>query len=224
MTRTRCGWRFASSRARFAAFTVHAAIERWERGQGAYHWGSFTAHFPGTAVRIRFACGSLLLAFPSGHIRWISELGFRYYATLSQGVPPSYRQGDLVVFRLTDGEVLPHRVVLDDMLPEDGGTLWPEPKPADPKSVGVWQEVDALDVGGNARHRALGRLKYLTPVEKDYRTVQAQTLAKVFIHHDPIDEVHPAIYLPPHQHYLISKLPGFSDPVRETPDCQEVSA
>jgi len=221
--RTWHGWQFSSLKERFADWRVHAAVESWDQGQGAYRLWGVTAHFPGTAVRIKFASGSILLVFPSGHIRWMSELGFKYYAALSRGVPPSHSQGDLVVFELAGAGLLPHRHVLGDMLPEDYGTLWYKPPAVDPKPGGVWREVDELDVGGSARHRALGRLKYLIPVEKDHRTVQVQTLSRVFIYHDPLDHIHPGVYLAPDRYYLITKLPGFSDPVNEMKGCEEVS-
>jgi hypothetical protein len=223
MTITQRGWLFSYLRTRFTSFTVHTEIKRLAYREETYRFKELTAHFPGTAILLPFINGSILLIFPSGHIRWITESGFRYYATLCQGARPDYCQGDLAIFQLAEVRVLPHRHILEDMLPQDQGTIWCRTNPVDPKSVGNWQEVEELGVGGNTRHLALGRMKYLTPIIGDHRTVQIQTIERIFIDHDPIDDVHPAIYLLPNRHYLISKIPGFSDPIIEMTPCREVS-
>ncbi len=209
------GWRFCSVKARFADFTIPAEIERWDQGTGAYHSQGFVAHFPGTAVRIQFVNRSILLIFPSGHIRWMTEAGFRYYSMLSQEMPPAYCQGDVVVFQSSDHGFLPQRDLLETILLEDHGTLWYTPQSKVQESIGVWRETEQLYVGGNARHQAFGRLKYLIPILRDHRTVLIWTIDQILLEHDPIDEVHPSIHLPAKQTYLISKLPGFSDPVKE---------
>jgi hypothetical protein len=217
---TRLGYGISSRRERFADFALHSEIESFEPEPGAYSVDGLLAHFPGAAVVSRFSKSGMLLAYPSGHIRWIPDPGFRYYATLSRGLPPDYCQGDLVVFNLDGDASLPDRAALEAMLPGDECSLWCKALPADPRSHVGWREAADLYVGGNTRHRALGRFRYMVPVRLDRRSAVVRTNAEVVIDHNPIDSIHPLIVLPPDRLFLVTKLPGFSDPAAEATACK----
>lgn len=221
--RTARGWRFSSLRGRFTDFTVTTSLVDWDGDEGVYRAQELVAHFPGAAARLRFDSQSVLLTYPSGHIRWIPSLGFRYYAILSRGAPPGYCQGDLVLFPLADHGFLAHRFRLSAMLPPDQSTIWCRSRSAGlPPGGETWVEADEVAVGGNTRHKAVGRLRFAMPIEGDRRSVQIYTLDRVRIQHDPVDEIHPTLHLPPGLHFLVTKLPGFSDPILEMKAGKEV--
>jgi hypothetical protein len=206
----------SSLRGRFAAFAVTTLLVDCDLGEGPYHAQGLAAHFPRTAVRLRFDSESILLIYPSGHIRWIPSLGFRYYAILSQGAPPSHCQGDLALFPLAGNGLLAERHRLSAMLPPDQSVIWCPSRSIDPSpGGGTWFETEEVAVGGNARHKAVGRLRFAMPILNDQRSMQMVTLDAVRIQHDPVDEIHPTICLPADRHFLITKLPGFSDPIVE---------
>jgi len=218
------GWRFTSQRGRFTSFTVTTPLVHWDAAQGACRSQGCVAHLPGTAARFQFGSGSILLTYPSGHIRWITALGFKYYAVLSQSTPPRYCQGDLVIFALADERLIPHRHVLAALLPADQSTIWCRARSVvSAPNQGTWIQVEKVPVGGNTRHKAVGRLRFSRPIPDDHRSMQIHTLDEVSIQHDPVDDIHPTLGLPPDRDFLITKLPGFSDPILEMKPCKEVS-
>jgi hypothetical protein len=223
LSRVERGWRFTSQRERFTSFTVTSSLIHWDAAQGLCRFQGWVVHFPDTAARFRFRSGSILLVYPSGHIRWVTALGLQYYAVLSQSTPPRYCQGDLVIFALGDGRLIPQRHALAALLPPDQSAIWCRARPvASAPNTSAWVQVDEIPLGGNTRHKAVGRLRFSTPIPNDHRSMQIHTLDDVWIQHDPVDDIHPTICLPPQRHFLITKLPGFSDPVCEMKPCKEL--
>jgi hypothetical protein len=224
LSRVERGWQFTSQREHFTGFTVTTPLVHWDATQGACRSQRCVAHFPDTAARFQFGSGSVLLVYPSGHIRWITALGFKYYAVLSQSTPPRYCQGDLVIFALADERLIPQRHALAALLPSDQSTIWCRARPvASAPNKSTWIQAGEIPVGGNTRHKAVGRLRFSSPIPNDHRSMQIHTLDEVSIQHDPVDDIHRTICLPPHRHFLVTKLPGFSDPIREMKPCKEVS-
>ncbi|MBK6930761.1 MAG: hypothetical protein IPH12_07735 [Saprospirales bacterium] len=207
------GWQFASSAGRFSSFMAHSRLIRHEMGEGEIQAGPYKAFFHQTFMRLLFDDGSVFLVYPSGHIRWIPKESFQYYALLSQGLPPAYWQGDLVVF---DFGELPSPLVsaLEERLPEQQGGWWCRAAAAAlmPKK---WYPAEQIMLGGNNRHRAFGRFRYRAPIRRDCRTLELYTVSPIRVRHTPTDHIHPVIDLPAGKKFLFTKLPGFSDPEQE---------
>lgn len=214
-THSDSGWRLISDSHRFDPFTVADSICWWDRGEGSIGSGRRAAVLCNTALRISFRGGSVLAAYANGLIRWIPEKGLRCFAAMTAGEIPVACQGDLVVYRLPD-DGLPgclHEVAA--VLPEDTGQIWCACSIPRQDPVGVWRETAALPVGGNRRHMALGRFRYRFLWPADHRTIQIRTLAPTSLEHDPVDAVHPTLSLPSGEDFLVTKLPGFSNPAAE---------
>lgn len=216
------GIRVVSDRGRFTGFTITSTF------QGAVYNSrspdSTVIHrlFPGAACQLAFSGGSRLMTYASGHIRWVTNEGMDYYRQLSQEQPPVMTQGDLVLFSLEESGRPSRLDRLSDMLPEDQRTVWCH---ASPPINGIkvgWHTADKIALGGNGRHQAAGRLKWLPAVAGDNRTMQMVAVSDVTVFHDPVDDIHPTLTVPAGSHLLVTKLPGFSNPAEEMLKCPEV--
>jgi hypothetical protein len=215
------GWRFTSLKHYFREFIVGSSLCGWDNGNsppdrsGTDRSGTGIL-FPGAIMRCRFDSGTMLLIYRSGHIRWITGLGFSYYVSLTQGISPEFTQGDLMVFPLPGTSLLSHRRELSRQLSSFREPIWAKAYlPPELALAGQWVDTQEIILGGSRSHRAFGRLRVVRPVEKDERTMQIMTAGEVCIRHDPGDDIHPTLSLPPGHGYLLTKLPGFSDPVGE---------
>ncbi|MCB0617899.1 MAG: hypothetical protein KDC32_11830 [Saprospiraceae bacterium] len=211
--RTENSYRFVSQRQRFTPFTPCAELANWNSNRPFLVNGGFRAAFPDTSLRLSFTDGSILLVYDSGHIRYIGRESFDYFSLLTRGEVPSFTQGDLVVFDAR--EISPKLAgILEQRLPGDQGAWWCRASPLTPL-VGQWIEETEIMLGGNPRHKAFGKLRYKVPVKRDCRTVYLEPLGEVVVEHFPTDRIHPLLRLEKDRGYLITKLPGFSDPARE---------
>jgi hypothetical protein len=219
------GWRMTSLLQRFHAFTFIGGDPLLLPADGPIQLAGAHAYFNDAAVRLLFPGNNLLLQYASGHIRWITAEGFVYYAVLTNGAVPFCCQGDLVIFALDGSGDLPWREQAIARLPVDQAAVWCRSRPALPSLPDRgWQEVDTVALGGNDHHRAFGRLLAAAPIPGDHRTLQIAPLEDVRLQHDPIDDIHPTLYLRPGKQYLVTKLPGFSDPLVEMRPSPEVQA
>lgn len=222
MTRNDTGWRFTSLRGRFSSFSVTCSLAETGTRTDALISDATGALFPGSSLRLNFTSGSILVTYPLGHIRWVTRPGFQYYSLLSGGKRPCISQGDLVAFRLSEHGLIPHRDQLAALLPGDQGTIWCRARPPILGAGNRWRESGQIALGGNSRHQAIGRMKWVEPIPGDHRTMQVVALEILMIRHDPTDGIHPTARLESGSHTLISKLPGFSDPIKEMTPCAEV--
>jgi hypothetical protein len=210
-------WSFRSHRARFHPFRIAGSIEQWDLGEGPLTAGGYSAHVPDTAVRIWFSGGSLLLVFPTGHIRWMPKRAYRCFSIMTDGKPALYCQGDVVVHSLPSGEWPACSGRLSSAMPTDTSDLWCPAVATRDEPVGVWRFTNNIPVGGNRRHMAIGPMRVRFPWAADKRCVQIHTLGTTRIEHNPTDAVHPIIELEASRDFLVGKLPGFSDPAAELP-------
>jgi hypothetical protein len=205
--------RFMSENRKFAPFSPNAHLIGWDFNAGLASINSAEAVFPDTSIRLYFSNNSVLLIYASGHIRFIPWESYYYFSLLSQGRVPLFSQGDLLIF--TDQDVSKKLIEnLEQILPSDQEDWWCRSAPV-ASHTGIWYEASEIMLGGNGRHKAFGRLKYQMPIRKDWRTVQIKTLDEVLVEHFPTDDIHPLIQLVADKYFLITKLPGFSDPAKE---------
>jgi hypothetical protein len=150
----------------------------------------------------------------------MTRQGFCFYSHLCFGRRPDFCQGDLVVFHMRNDKQFHHRAEMDSMI--TNSHFWYRPKEVRHELLNQWFEEESIYLGGNSRHRANGRLLYAYPVRNDHRTVQLYTLEAVVLSHDPEDEIHQPILLPAGGNYLITKLPGFSNPACEVDESEMI--
>lgn len=215
------GWRLTSMHNRFDPLTIADSVARWERGQGRIGAGPWFAVLLDTALRISFQGGSVLGVYASGHIRWIPERGLRCFAVMTGGGIPVACQGDLVVYRLPDDGIPGCLDSVAAILPEDTGQLWCKPAIVRCEPVGEWRETTALAAGGNRRHVAIGHFRYRFIWPADHRTIQVHSLGPLCLEHNPVDAIHPTLNLPAGADFLVTKLPGFSNPAAEISPARE---
>jgi hypothetical protein len=210
------GYVFESKEGLFHKFKIQSSIMEWDTHDGHLGLDVYSIVFPKTTVRIRFSNNSILMVFRSGHIRYLSEKGFIYYAILTDQRMPDFIQGDLIIMKLNDKGLNQKVEQLTGMLRLHQKVFWYTPlMPDNHEFAQKWTDAKELFIGGNRKHKVEGALKYYYPVLPDFRTVQVKTEEQLVVTHDPIDHIHPTCFLEANQTYLFSKLSGYSDPIME---------
>ena len=207
---------FKSLKERFEDFGLKSTIKYWDANDGKISLNGSEIVFPNTFIRIIFANNCVMLIFKSGHIRFMSGNGFKYYALLTNQKLPDFIQGDLVVIELDNDGAAANCNQLNEMLKNYQKVFWHTSVfNGQHRLMQDWTTASELFIGGNQKHRSQGLLCYFHPVDYDHRTVQIKTIEKIALIHDPVDDLHPTCYLEKNRNYLISKMSGYSNPVSE---------
>ncbi len=190
------GYIFESLANRFHRFMVKSPIADWICEEENLRINGYNIVIPKTAVQIKFANQSVLFVFKSGHIRYMSENGIRYYSIITNQQVPNYIQGDLVIIKLDNKEKIPHIEKLKELLYHEETVFWyTHQHPSQYNLVQIRTKAAELYIGGNRKHKSVGLLSYFYPIRYDYRTIQVKTLEQIKIIHNPTDEIHPVCYL-----------------------------